>query len=109
MEAPILYPLELVLHDSGCHRVALVVRGIDGQDRRLYALQVGRGIIISRRIPLIQKIVGISGERSREPLIKQCVSQFARWRELLIRQRSPVGGNAEEYIGHLERARLRRV
>src|SRR5712664_143116 len=108
-EATVLHALELAIHDPGLWRITLIICGIDSQEGRLYPIQAGRGVIVARRIPLIQEVIGIGGERRHEALVEQLVCQLARGRQLLVCQRSAVGGDAEEHIGHLERARLRGV
>src|SRR5262245_62858055 len=47
VEAPVLHPLELALHDAGLGRGALVVGRVDGADGGRYALERGRGVGIA--------------------------------------------------------------
>src|SRR4029079_17331904 len=73
IHAAILDALEFALEDSKLGWIAFVVGGIDGQQRGLHALQAGRRVVVARRVPLIQEVVGIGFERRRQPLVEQLV------------------------------------
>src|SRR5882724_3027214 len=51
VKPPVLDALELALHDAELRRIALVVGGIDRQQRGLDALQAGRRVVVARRFP----------------------------------------------------------
>src|SRR5258705_11964155 len=65
-EATVLHVLELAIHDPGLWRITLIICGIDSQEGHLNPIQAGRWVIVARRIPLIQEVIGIGVERRHE-------------------------------------------
>src|SRR5207244_7777125 len=62
-EAPVLHAPDLALEHAELWRIALIVGGVDREQHRLDALEPGGGVVVARRVPLIEDIVGIAGER----------------------------------------------
>src|SRR5712691_10723479 len=93
--APVLHALDLALEDPELWRVAFVVGGVDGDERRADALQARRRVVVVRGFPLIQDVVGVPAEGLREPLRDERVGFLARGRLLVERLRSARGGDAE--------------
>ena len=58
-ESAALHPLELRLHDPELGRVALVVDGVDGEQRGADAFEPGRRVVVARCVPLVDEVVGI--------------------------------------------------
>ena len=57
--APIPDALDLAVQHTQLRRVALVVRRVDGQQRRLDALEARRRVAVARRVPLIELVIRI--------------------------------------------------
>ena len=109
VEAAVPDLLQRGFHQAGLRRIALVVGGIDGQQRRRDALQARRGVVVARGFPLVEDVVGIGGERRRQPLVEKLVGLLARRRHLLVGQRAARGGDAVEHGGRPEGLGLGRV
>src|SRR5436309_973675 len=90
--ASVLRALDLALEDPELRRVAFVVGGVDGDERRADALQARRRVVVVRGFPLEQHVVGVAAEGLREPLRDDRVGFLARWRLLVVRLRSARGG-----------------
>jgi hypothetical protein len=99
VETRVLQARELSLHDSRLRRVALVVGGIDRQHGRSDAREARPRVVVARSVPLIEEVVGVGGERRREPFVHKTVGRLARGRRLLKREGSAVRGDAEEDVG----------
>src|SRR5215218_5560515 len=65
-QAAVLDALHRRLGDAGCRRVALVVGGVDGKERRRDLVEARRRVVGGRRFPGIDVVVGVGGERRRE-------------------------------------------
>src|SRR5262245_16673015 len=109
VEAPVLHPLELALHDAGLGRVALVVGRVDGEEGGFYALQPGRRVVVARGVAGIWAVVGVGRERRGEALVDQLVGGLAGGRELLVGERAAIGRDREHHVGELGQTRLRGV
>ena len=107
--APVLHALDLALEDSELRRVALVVGGVDRDERRADAFQKRRRVVVVRGFPLIQDVVGVAAEGLREALRDDRVGLLARGRLLVVRLRSARGGDSELNQDPLHAARLRAV
>jgi hypothetical protein len=76
--AAVLHPLDLPVEQPELGRVALVVRRVDRQQRRLDALQVGGGVVVAGGVPLVEVIVGVTAERRAQALVEE-LSFWSRW------------------------------
>jgi xanthine dehydrogenase iron-sulfur cluster and FAD-binding subunit A len=83
--APVLRALDLALENSRLGRVAFVVGGVDGEERRADPLQARRRVVVVRGFPLVQDVVGVAAEGLREPLRDDRVGLLARGRPLVER------------------------
>src|ERR1700693_3807824 len=90
--APVLHALDLALENSKLGRVAFVVGGIDGDERRADALQARRRVVVVRGFPLVQDVVGVAAEGLREALRDDRIGLLTRGRLLVVRLRSTRGG-----------------
>ena len=66
----VLHAFECAFGDCGFRRVAFIVGRIDRQERGLDAFQAARGVIVARRLPLVEKVIGIAGGRRRQALVR---------------------------------------
>jgi hypothetical protein len=66
----VLYAHKFAIHDPGFWRIAFVIRRIDRQNRCLDSLQARRGIVVTRRGPLKESVVGIGRKWRGETLVK---------------------------------------
>src|SRR5215831_20492936 len=106
VEPAVLDAFEFALGDSGFRRITLVVGRIDRQQRGVNAFKTRGGIVVARRLPLVQKVVGIAGRRGRQAPVDELVGLLPRGRRLLVCERSSAGSDAEEYGGQAQRPRL---
>lgn len=73
----ILHSLDLAIEDTKLRRIAFVIGGVDGKQRRLYPIESWRKVVIARRIPLIEMIVGVAYKGSVQALIEQLIGLLA--------------------------------
>src|SRR4029077_7967878 len=69
VEMAILHALKRTLHQAGLRRIALVIGGIDCEQCGFDALEAGRGVVVTRGIPLVEEIVGVGAEWRCESLV----------------------------------------
>ena len=94
--AAVFHPLDLAVEQPEFRRVALVVSRVNGQQCRLDSLQTRGGVVVARRVPLVQVVVGITAKRRAQALVEQLVGLLA-CRRLLVESLVPaVGGDAVE-------------
>src|SRR5262245_46905798 len=74
----VLHAFECAFRYSGFRRIAFIVGRIDRQERGLNAFKAGRGVVVARRLPLVEKVVGVGGERRRQALVEELVGLLAR-------------------------------
>lgn len=67
-----------VFDEPGFRRIALIVRGVDRKQRRLDLAEAGRGVIVRRRLPLPQEIIGIDTRGSRQSGFDELIGLYAR-------------------------------
>src|SRR5262245_42737029 len=104
----VLHALEFAFRDSGFRRIAFIVSRIDRQERGLNPFEAGRWVVVARRLPLVKKVIGVGGERRRQALVEELVGLLARGGQVLVRERSSAGRDAEEYARQAEPRRLGR-
>ena len=77
-EAAVLDAFQRGVGDAGLGRIALVVGGVDQQQRGLDLLQRGGGIVVVRGFPLVDEVVGVGGDRRwpavRRPSCRPCAA-----------------------------------
>src|SRR5688572_20861850 len=95
------HALDLTVQHSEFRRVTLVVRRVDREQRGPNAFQPCRRVVVARRVPLIEDIVGVSAETAAETLVEELVGLLPRRCRLIERQIAAVRSNAEEYRGEL--------
>src|SRR5829696_7977509 len=83
-QAAVLDALHRRLGDAGRRRVALVVGGVDGKERRRDLVEARRRVVGGRGFPGGDVVVGVGGERRREALVDELVGRRPRRRELLV-------------------------
>jgi hypothetical protein len=64
VQMAVFHALEFAFCDSSFRRIAFIIGGVDRQQRGLDTLQARRWIIVARGLPLVEKVVGISGRRA---------------------------------------------
>jgi hypothetical protein len=69
-DAAVRHALDLAVEHAELRRIALVVGGVDREQRRLDLLEAGRRVVVARRIPLVQRVVGVAAERRGEALVR---------------------------------------
>src|SRR5712671_888776 len=93
--APAFDALDFALQNPKLGRVALVVGGIDGDERRTDTREPRRRVVVVRGFPLEEDVVGVAAEGLREALSDECIALLARGRLLVERLRSARGGDPE--------------
>src|SRR5258706_4092005 len=93
--AGVLHALDLALEDAELGRIAFVVGGVDGDERRADAREARRRVVVVGGFPLVKDVVGVAAEGLREALSDDRVGLLARGRLLVVRLRSARGGDAE--------------
>src|SRR5829696_9370897 len=105
-QAAVLDALHRRLGNAGRRRVALVVGGVDGKERRRDLVEARRRVVGGRGFPGVDVVVGVGGERRREALVDELVGRGPRRRELLVGEVAAVRAGGVEHGRELHRFRL---